>query len=132
MSERQSESSAGNDATRATPENHRPWGHYDVLTSTPDHQVKTITVAPGQRLSLQMHDRRSEHWVIVRGEAIATLDGRDVLLGVGDHIFIGVGSAHRMANPGPEPLVFIEVQIGDYFGEDDIVRIEDDFGRVSS
>lgn len=131
MSEREREISAGDDAKHMTQENHRPWGHYDVLASAPDHQVKSITVAPNKRLSLQKHDRRSEHWVIVRGEAVATLDGRDIRLGVGDHIFIGAGSAHRMANPGPKPLVFVEVQIGDYFGEDDIVRFEDDFGRVS-
>ena len=131
MSESEREISAGGDTQHIIPENHRPWGHYDVLTSAPDHQVKSITVAPNKRLSLQMHDRRSEHWVIVRGEAIATLDGRDFSLAVGDHIFIGAGSAHRMANPGSQPLVFVEVQTGDYFGEDDIVRLDDDFGRVS-
>ena len=131
MSKRQREICVGGDAEAASPENHRPWGHYDVLTSMPDYQVKTITVTPDKRLSLQMHDRRSEHWVIVRGEAIATLDGREIWLGVGDHIFIGKGSSHRMANPGKEPLVFVEVQVGDYFGEDDIVRLDDDFGRAS-
>ncbi len=110
--------------------NVRPWGRYDVLQCAIDHQVKTITVLPQKRLSLQSHKRRSEHWVIVRGAAIATLDGRDVPLGVGDHIFIGAGCAHRMENPGSEPLIFIEVQVGDYFGEDDIVRFEDDFGRT--
>lgn len=130
MSKRQRAVCAGDDAKHVTPENHRPWGHYDVLTSAPDHQVKSITVAPDKRLSLQMHNRRAEHWVVVRGEAIATLDGREIWLGVGDHIFIGTGSAHRMANPGLEPLVFVEVQIGDYFGEDDIVRFDDDFGRA--
>lgn len=130
MSKRERKICAGDDAQQPTPENHRPWGHYDVLATAPDHQVKTITVTPEKRLSLQMHDRRSEHWVVVRGEAIATLDGRDIWLGVGDHIFIGTGSSHRMANPGKEPLVFVEVQIGDYFGEDDIVRFDDDFGRA--
>lgn len=131
MSKRQREICAGDDGKQIIPENRRPWGRYDVLASAPDHQVKSITVAPNKRLSLQMHDRRSEHWVIVRGEAIATLDGREIRLGVGDHIFIEAGSAHRMANPGSEPLVFVEVQTGDYFGEDDIVRLDDDFGRVS-
>jgi len=111
-------------------ENVRPWGRYDVLEVAPDHQVKTITVLPKKRLSLQAHKRRSEHWVIVRGAAVATLDGRDIPLGPGEHIFIGAGCVHRMENPGPEPLVFIEVQVGDYFGEDDIIRFEDDFGRV--
>jgi len=113
-----------------TEENVRPWGRYDVLHSANDHQVKTITVLPRQRLSLQAHERRAEHWVVVRGAAVATLDGRDIPLAGGDHICIATGSIHRMKNPGPEPLVFIEVQVGDYFGEDDITRFEDDFGRT--
>ncbi len=117
-------------ADHEVPENQRPWGFYDVLTASSDHQVKTITVAPGKRLSLQKHERRSEHWVVVHGEALATLDGRDIPLRVGGHIFIEVGSVHRIANPGSKPLIFIEVQIGNYFGEDDIVRFEDDFDRV--
>lgn len=111
-------------------DNVRPWGRYDVLSCVGDHQVKTITVLPGKRLSLQAHERRSEHWVVVSGTAVATVDGREIPLGVGEHVVIGVGSVHRMENPGPEPLVFIEVQVGDYFGEDDITRFEDDFGRV--
>ncbi len=110
--------------------NVRPWGHYDVLHSAVDHQVKTITVLPKKRLSLQAHERRSELWVVVRGAAVATLDGCDIPLGVGEYVFIGAGSVHRMENPGSKPLVFIEVQVGDYFGEDDIVRFEDDFGRA--
>ena len=114
-----------------TEEDTRPWGHYGVLHSAVDHQVKTITVLPKKRLSLQAHERRSEHWVVVRGAAVVTLDGRDIPLGVGEHVLIGAGSVHRMKNPGSEPLVFIEVQVGDYFGEDDIVRFEDDFGRAS-
>lgn len=114
-----------------TEENVRPWGRYDVLQSAADHQVKTITVLPKKRLSLQAHKRRSEHWMVVRGRAVATIDGRDIPLGAGEHVYIGAGSVHRMENPGSDPLVFIEVQVGDYFGEDDIVRFEDDFGRVS-
>lgn len=114
-----------------TEENVRPWGRYDVLHCAVDHQVKTITVLPEKRLSLQSHERRSEHWMVVRGRAVATIDGRDIPLGTGDHVFIATGSVHRMKNPGSDPLVFIEVQVGDYFGEDDIVRFEDDFGRVS-
>lgn len=112
-------------------ENVRPWGRYDVLHSAVDHQIKTITVLPEQRLSLQAHKRRSEHWIVVRGGAIATLDERTIPLIAGEHVFIEAGSVHRMENPGSEPLVFIEVQVGDYFGEDDIVRLEDDFGRAS-
>jgi mannose-6-phosphate isomerase-like protein (cupin superfamily) len=111
-------------------ENVRPWGRYDVLGSADDHQVKTITVLPKKRLSLQAHERRSEHWVVVRGAAVATLDGRDISLGPGEHVFVETGCVHRMENPGSKPLVFIEVQVGDYFGEDDIVRFEDDFGRA--
>lgn len=114
-----------------TQENVRPWGRYDVLHSAADHQVKTITVLPKKRLSLQAHERRSEHWMVVRGKAVATIDGRNIPLGAGEHVFIGVGCVHRMENPGQEPLVFIEVQVGDYFGEDDIVRFEDDFGRMA-
>lgn len=114
-----------------TNENVRPWGRYDVLLSAEDHQVKTITVLPKKRLSLQAHKQRSEHWMVVRGAAVATVDGRDIPLGVGDHVFVATGSVHRIKNPGSDPLVFIEVQVGDYFGEDDIVRFEDDFGRAS-
>ena len=122
---------SGKESQQMTEENIRPWGHYDVLHSADDHQVKTITVLPEQRLSLQAHKRRSEHWIIVRGAAVATLDERTIPLVAGQHVFIEAGSVHRMENPGTEPLVFIEVQVGDYFGEDDIVRLEDDFGRVS-
>ena len=114
-----------------TEENVRPWGRYDVLLCETDHQVKTITVTPGSRLSLQSHAKRSEHWIIVQGEALATLNEKDTRLGVGDHIFIEKGSVHRITNLGQSPLVFIEVQVGTYFGEDDITRFEDDFGRVS-
>ena len=129
MSRSEPEIKAENSKPHVEQENHRPWGHYDVLSSGSDYKIKTITVAPGKRLSLQKHQRRSEHWVIVRGKALATLDGRDLPLSVGDHISIGTGSVHRIANPGLKPLVFVEVQVGDYFGEDDIVRYEDDFGR---
>ncbi len=109
---------------------HRPWGFYEVLSDEADHKVKRITVRPGKRLSLQRHRRRSEHWFIVRGEALVTLDEREVPLGEGGSIDIPRGAAHRIANVGEEDLVFIEVQRGDYFGEDDIERLEDDFGRV--
>ena len=129
MSRTDAKIQAGKRTPHVEQDNHRPWGHYDVLSSGPDHKIKMITVAPGKRLSLQRHERRSEHWVIVRGKALATLDGRDLALSVGDHIFIATGSVHRIANPGTTPLLFAEVQVGDYFGEDDIVRYEDDFGR---
>ncbi|MDQ1687658.1 MAG: hypothetical protein QOK42_633 [Frankiaceae bacterium] len=107
----------------------RPWGRYAVLDEGATYKVKTITVEAGKRLSYQKHARRAEHWVVVAGEADVTLDGGVRRLAVGDAVDIGVGVAHRVQNPGTEPLVFIEVQQGDYFGEDDIVRLEDDYGR---
>lgn len=94
--------------------------------------MKRIEVAPGKRLSLQRHRLRSEHWVVVQGEGTVSLDGADLILRPGDSIDIPTGAAHRMSNMGSELVVFIEVQRGDYFGEDDIERIEDDFGRTTS
>jgi mannose-6-phosphate isomerase len=108
----------------------RPWGSYEVLLDDPDHKVKQIRVAPGKRLSYQVHGRRSEHWFFVRGAGLATLDGAQVEVGAGIAVDIPVGTAHRIENVGADDLVFVEVQHGDYFGEDDIVRLEDDFGRV--
>lgn len=108
----------------------RPWGSYDVLDDAPDHKVKRIVVAAGKRLSLQRHRRRAEHWFIVSGHGVVTLDGSAEKVGPGDAVDVGRGVAHRIENRGDDPLVFIEVQHGDYFGEDDIERIEDDFGRA--
>ena len=108
----------------------RPWGFYEVLSDTPDHKVKRITVYTGKRLSLQRHQRRSEHWYIVHGDAMVTLDAEKTRLKHGDSIDIPQGAAHRIANVGDENVVFIEVQSGNYFGEDDIERLEDDYGRV--
>jgi mannose-6-phosphate isomerase-like protein (cupin superfamily) len=110
-------------------EDHRPWGYYRVLEDEPDHKTKRIVVFPGMRLSLQRHLYRSEHWHVVSGLAVATRDGEELPFGAGDSVDIPMGAAHRMANPGTEPLTFIEVQRGDYFGEDDIERLDDDFGR---
>ena len=107
----------------------RPWGHFLVLTDEPDHKVKRIVVRPGQRLSLQRHSRREEHWFVVRGEALVTVDGTEVALSPGGAIDIPRGALHRIFNRGGGELVFIEVQRGDYFGEDDIERREDDYGR---
>ncbi|RLA81022.1 MAG: mannose-6-phosphate isomerase [Deltaproteobacteria bacterium] len=109
---------------------HRPWGYYEVLSDAPDHKVKRIVVRPGARLSLQRHRRRSEHWYIVKGRGVVTVDSREVELGPGESVDIPQGAAHRIANVGEEDLVFIEVQRGDYFGEDDIERLEDDYGRA--
>ncbi|HVB71285.1 MAG TPA: phosphomannose isomerase type II C-terminal cupin domain [Acidimicrobiales bacterium] len=109
----------------------RPWGSFTVLDDQMfDHKVKRIVVAPGKRLSYQRHHKRAEHWFIVSGHATVVLDGREVELGPGESIDIALGAAHRCENRGTTPVVFIEVQHGTYFGEDDIVRLEDDFGRA--
>lgn len=113
----------------AREEDQRPWGHYVVLDEAADHKVKRITVYPGKRLSLQKHSRRSEHWHVIQGFARVTRDAAAVDLGPGDSIDLPCGCAHRMENPGDADLVFIEIQRGDYFGEDDIERLSDDFGR---
>ena len=110
-------------------EGYRPWGSYEILTDRPDHKVKRVTVMPGKRLSLQRHRRRSEHWVIISGEGLVTLDGRDIVLKTGHSIDISRGAIHRITNNTDSKVIFIEVQMGDYFGEDDIERLEDDFGR---
>jgi mannose-1-phosphate guanylyltransferase/mannose-1-phosphate guanylyltransferase/mannose-6-phosphate isomerase len=108
----------------------RPWGRFEVLRDEADFKSKVIQVDPGRRLSYQSHQHRAEHWVIVRGQAEVTLDGRVLHLRSGDHVFIPRGARHRIANPGEEPVLFVEVQLGSYFGEDDIERFEDDFGRA--
>ncbi|MFQ5432252.1 MAG: glycosyltransferase [Nitrospinota bacterium] len=110
-------------------ENYRPWGFYDVLSDEPDHKLKRITVYPGKRLSLQRHRRRSEHWYVVEGSAVVTLDDREIALEAGGAVDIPKGAAHRIKNTGADNMVFVEVQRGDYFGEDDIERLEDDYGR---
>lgn len=111
----------------------RPWGSFTVLDSADTYKVKRIEVLPGKRLSYQSHSRRAEHWYIVAGIAKVTLNDKESLVVAGEAIDIGVGSAHRVENPSDsETLVFIEVQTGDYFGEDDIERYEDDFGRGSA
>jgi mannose-6-phosphate isomerase len=111
----------------------RPWGNYTVLDDdAPDHKVKRLVVHPGKRLSYQKHAKRGEHWFIVSGTAHVTLDGEVIEVGPGQAIDIPQGSAHRVANEGTDDVVLIEVQHGTYFGEDDIVRLEDDFGRVDA
>ena len=108
----------------------RPWGSYDVLDETSAAKVKRIDVSPGKRLSYQRHAHRAEHWFVTRGLAQVTVDGARHDLGPGQAIDIPRGAAHRVENPGPEPLTFIEVQTGTSFAEDDIERLEDDFGRA--
>ncbi|MFZ1700387.1 MAG: phosphomannose isomerase type II C-terminal cupin domain [Pyrinomonadaceae bacterium] len=108
----------------------RPWGSFTVLDEGENYKVKRIEVLPGKRLSYQQHSRRSEHWFVVSGIAKVTLNGAEILVKTGSAIDIGRGDAHRVENPdASELLVFIETQTGDYFGEDDIVRLDDDFGR---
>ena len=108
----------------------RPWGTFIVLDEGHGFKVKRIEVLPGKRLSYQKHAQRAEHWVVVQGTARVTLDDREMIVPSGQAIDIPRGSAHRVENPGGEDLVFIEVQRGDYLGEDDIVRLQDDFGRA--
>ena len=109
----------------------RPWGNFNVIDEGENFKVKRIEVLPGKRLSYQKHAQRAEHWVVVQGTAKVTLDDRDITVTSGQAIDIGIGSAHRVENPGDELLVFIEVQRGSYLGEDDIVRLQDDFGRAA-
>jgi mannose-6-phosphate isomerase-like protein (cupin superfamily) len=108
----------------------RPWGTFTVLDEADGFKVKRIEVFPGKRLSYQKHAQRAEHWVVVQGTARVTLDDRDLIVAAGEAIDIAIGAAHRVENQGSETLVFIEVQRGGYLGEDDIVRLQDDFGRA--
>ncbi len=111
-------------------EDHRPWGYYDVLADTDTFKIKRIVVYPDKRLSLQRHQRRSEHWFLLAGRADVTLDDTIVPLEPGKAVDIPRGVAHRIENTGSGDVAFIEIQTGDYFGEDDIERIEDDYGRA--
>ena len=110
----------------------RPWGRYEVLQESPSHKVKCIWVLPGKRLSYQRHKFRAEHWFIVAGSAEVTIDGEIRRMSAGQSVDFGIGVAHRIANVGDDDVIFVEVQTGTYFGEDDIERLEDDFGRVGS
>ena len=107
----------------------RPWGRYEVIQDAPTHKVKCIYVKPNSRLSYQRHQKRAEHWFIVSGVATVTLDGQVFEKNAGEVVDIEIGQLHRVANQGAQELVFIEVQTGTYFGEDDIERIEDDYAR---
>lgn len=109
---------------------YRPWGSYTVLEHSKRHKIKNIRVAPGKKLSLQLHNRRSEHWVVVKGTALVQVDGEEFHLREGESMFIKPKTKHRLSNRGDTALEIIEVQLGDYVGEDDIVRFEDEFGRV--
>ena len=123
---------AGRDEHRTHRRVYRPWGSYDSVHEGDGFKVKHITVQPGQRLSLQSHRRRAEHWVVVRGVARVTRDGETFLVRENESTFIPKGAKHRLENPGVSPLDLIEVQTGDYLGEDDIVRFEDAYGRADA
>ena len=109
---------------------YRPWGYYDSIDSGRRHQVKCITVNPGQKLSLQMHHHRAEHWIVVSGTARIHKGKETFLLTENESVYIPLGETHALENPGKVPLELIEVQSGSYLGEDDIVRFEDLYGRV--
>jgi mannose-1-phosphate guanylyltransferase / mannose-6-phosphate isomerase len=109
---------------------HRPWGSYTRLEDGQFYTIKRITVPAKKRLSLQLHHHRSEHWVVVTGTAKVTVEGKDFFLWKGESTFIPIGSVHRLENPGILPLELIEVQIGEYISEDDILRFDDDYGRL--
>jgi mannose-6-phosphate isomerase len=108
----------------------RPWGAYAVLEENGHYKIKRIEVKPGQRLSLQMHHHRSEHWIVVSGTARVTCGENEFIVNINESTFIPIGMTHRLENPGIIPLVIIEVQSGEYLGEDDIVRLSDDYERV--
>ncbi len=110
----------------------RPWGRYTVVDAGPGFQVKQLEVGPGQRLSLQLHEHRAEHWVVVQGQALITIGKETKEVATNESVFVPLRTPHRLENPGPGPLRIIEVQTGSYLGEDDIVRLADDFWRVSA
>jgi mannose-1-phosphate guanylyltransferase/mannose-6-phosphate isomerase len=121
---------AGRHEARAHNRCYRPWGFYESLINGDRFQVKRIVVKPGQKLSLQKHFHRAEHWVVVAGTALVVRDEDKVMVRENESIYLPLGCVHRMENPGRIPLELIEVQSGAYLGEDDIVRIEDTYGRV--
>lgn len=108
---------------------HRPWGSYTVLEEGPRYKIKRIVVNPEQTLSLQLHHHRSEHWVVVRGTAKVTIDDREIYIHENESAYVPKSTLHRLGNPGKVPLEIIEVQNGEYVGEDDIARLEDQYGR---
>lgn len=110
----------------------RPWGTYTVLEENKSYKIKRIEVKPGQRLSLQKHHHRSEHWIVVSGIARVTCGDREFDVNVNESTFIPIGMSHRLENPGVIPLIIIEVQSGEYLGEDDIVRYQDDYHRCET
>ncbi len=109
---------------------YRPWGTYTVLQDTPGYKIKRIEVKPGKRLSLQKHYHRNEHWIVVSGTATVTVGDKTELVRPNESTYIKMGELHRLSNEGKIPVILIEAQVGEYTGEDDIVRISDDFKRI--
>ena len=107
----------------------RPWGWYETVSEAAGNKIKRIGVNPGQQISLQRHRQRAEHWVVVRGTAHVTLDAQVFDLSPGQHCDIALGQVHRLANRTAAPVEIVEVQLGSYLGEDDIERLQDDYGR---
>jgi mannose-1-phosphate guanylyltransferase/mannose-6-phosphate isomerase len=118
------------DRTETIARTHRPWGWFETVSEAAGHKIKRLGVLPGQQLSLQKHNQRSEHWVVVQGTAHVTLGECVLNLHQGEHCDIALGQVHRIANLTQGPVEIIEVQFGSYLGEDDIVRLEDDYGRI--
>ena len=108
----------------------RPWGSFTVLEENKSYKIKRIEVIAGHRLSLQMHHHRSEHWIVVSGTAKVTCGEKESIVNVNESTFIPMGTVHRLENPGIIPLIIIEVQSGEYLGEDDIIRFQDDYQRT--
>ena len=108
----------------------RPWGRYEVLEEQPGFKVKVLEVKPGERLSLQRHSRRGEHWVVVEGIADVVCGENGMKLSKGEHLHIPPETNHRLGNSSQQPLKLVEVQLGEYLGEDDIIRISDDYERA--
>lgn len=108
----------------------RPWGSWHVIDVADGFKIKRIHVKPSARLSLQSHEHRSEHWVIIQGEATCEINGTESVVRHGESIDVPLGARHRLGNHGDEELVIVEVQLGGYTGEDDICRYEDDYGRI--
>jgi mannose-1-phosphate guanylyltransferase/mannose-6-phosphate isomerase len=121
---------AGVDKQTLHPLVHRPWGTYETVDRGERFQTKRIVVRPGEKLSLQMHNHRSEHWIVVAGTARVTIGEEVRILQENESAYVPVGVVHRLENPGKIPLHLVEVQCGAYVGEDDIVRLDDDYGRL--
>ncbi|MBX3021603.1 MAG: mannose-1-phosphate guanylyltransferase/mannose-6-phosphate isomerase [Bdellovibrionales bacterium] len=123
---------AGQSEATEHPFETRPWGRFEILADDKHYKAKKITVDPGAQLSYQSHAQRSEHWVVISGQGEVVLNEKTIALKPGESVYIPEGSKHRMRNPGAQPLIFVEVQTGKYFGEDDIVRYQDDYSRVQN